>query len=289
MERRKLQLHWGRHCMSSIQYLWQSCTLPTRIPAMSARWWERMLCKWMYCCFEGHWSLHTHPAWQAAQSSLRVLSMAEEMVETSQKKWDFMVIAPTCLEPSEFPTGGFKNTKPFLSAGDWSHREKTSLAEKTKSLHLLFLSVLRIISSYCKAKFRHGWIIILTIKQNPKSKQRKRTRSALWRSNCWEWLRTEQSPQKQGRWKSIQALSSIAASGEKQGSGQNRQLPSCQCQPSPLPTFLPRQWEALSAPTCFNSHPLQGISAAGAFEAMSPVTDWQDGSSSEFASLLTST
>lgn len=69
-------------------------------------------------------------------------------------------------------------------------------------------------------------------KAKPKEHIRKLTGSALWRSNYWELLRTENLPQNKDRLKSIWGLCSIPVDGGERGCERNWQLLSCQGQPS---------------------------------------------------------
>lgn len=103
-------------------------------------------------------------------SSLHEWKEAEEIAGTSEEKWDFVVIALKCLEPSEVSAGGFKKHSTFPLSRRLKPEGKDIPCWENQSLHLLFLSVLTIISSYRKAKSCQGWLIILTIKQNQKNK-----------------------------------------------------------------------------------------------------------------------
>jgi len=53
------------------------------------------------------------PANEVPKQPSCMFTKAEEVAGTSQEKWDFMVIAPTCLQPSEVPAGGFKKHSTF--------------------------------------------------------------------------------------------------------------------------------------------------------------------------------
>lgn len=103
-------------------------------------------------------------------SSFSECTEAEEIAGTSQEKWDFVVIALMCLEPSEVSAGGFKKHSAFPLSRRLKPQGKDIPCWENQSLCLLFLSVLTIISSYHKAKSCQGWLIILTIKQNKKNK-----------------------------------------------------------------------------------------------------------------------
>lgn len=149
------------HCMGIIQHLthWS--------PAVSGWVWARSHFLTQHCSVE-----HSRLDIQLTRctSSLQECTEAEEIAGTSQEKWDFMVIALMCLEPSEVSAGGFKKHSTFPLSWRLKPQGKDIPCWENQSLRLLFLLVLTITSSYHKAKFCQGWLIILTIKQNQKNK-----------------------------------------------------------------------------------------------------------------------
>lgn len=122
-------------------------------------------------CPVEHLRLDIQPQLTRCPSSLCECTEAEEIAGTSQEKWDFVVIALTCLVPTEVSAGGFKKHSTFPLSRRLKPQGKDIPCWENQSLRLLFLSVLTIISSYHKAKSRQGWLIILTIKQNQKNKK----------------------------------------------------------------------------------------------------------------------
>lgn len=161
------QTLWS-HCVGSVQHLTHRSSSCVRLglgkvsllPALS-RW--TLLCE--------HSRL-TSPQLTRCPRSLHGCTEAEEMAGTSQKKWDFVVIALTCLEPSEVSAGGFKKHSTFPLSWTLQPQGEDIPCWENQSLHLLFLSVLTIINSYHKAKSCQGWLSIITIKQNQKTSKK---------------------------------------------------------------------------------------------------------------------